>query len=162
MKANQIVLDQITNWKGLLISVFDSSGLGMASFGGFFLAINPTFSYRLAQVKAGIGVYGRPGVCITPSFRCYYHVGVPLTEAELTSTKRQYPKGFNPCEECSECEKVCPVRAIDVSKQPGAGYDREKCARFILRMKKRHGNEAKICSRCFTVCPWSMGRKNGI
>ncbi|MFX0114460.1 MAG: hypothetical protein ACFFB3_07925 [Candidatus Hodarchaeota archaeon] len=157
-KANRIVLEQIANWKGSLVSFFDSFGLGVASFGGFFLAIASTFSYRLVQVEAGVGVYGRTGVCINSSYGCYYHVDSLLTEAELTPTGQQYPDNFNPCKECSECAKACPVRAIDATKQPGVGYDRELCARFILRMKERHGIAAKICGRCFSICPWSMGR----
>lgn len=157
-EANQIVYEQISGWKGHLVDIFDNHGLGLASFGGFRLAEAPTFSYRLAQVESGIGVYGRIGVCITPQYGCYYHVGVLLVEAELTPTGRQYPEDFNPCKGCSECAQVCPVKAIDISKPPGVGYKRELCARFILRVQGKLGSEVKLCARCFSVCPWSMGR----
>ncbi len=156
--AQRIVSRQIATWKGELFGLFDDLGLGVASFGRFRFTTLPTFSYRLAQVEAGVGVYGRAGACINPDYGCYYRVGVLLTEAKLTPTDGTHLDGFNPCEGCSECGKVCPLGAIDVSKEPGAGYDRERCMRFILRMSERSGTQAKICSQCFKVCPWSMGR----
>ncbi len=157
--AQRIVSRQIAAWKGELFGLFDGFGLGVASFGRFRLTTVPTFSYRLAQVEAGVGVYGRAGACVNPDYGCYYRVGTLLTEAKLTPTSGTHLAGFNPCEGCSECGKVCPVRAIDVSKEPGAGYDRERCMRFIMRMSERSGTQAKICSQCFSVCPWSMGRR---
>jgi epoxyqueuosine reductase QueG len=160
-EANQVVYDQIAAWKGKLVGLFDNFGLGSASFGGFWLAEPPTFSYRLAQVEAGIGVYGRIGVCLNPEYGCYYHVGVLLVEAMLPPTERQYADGFSPCTGCGECAKVRPVKAIDMSLEPGAGYDRELCARFILKVNEKRGREDKLCARCFGACPWSMGKLGG-
>jgi epoxyqueuosine reductase QueG len=156
--ANRIVYRQVATWKRELFGLFDGCGLGVAGFGGFRLTTLPTFSYRLAQVEAGVGVYGRTGICINPDYGSYYYVGALLTEAELTPTNGTRLDDFAPCEGCSECGKVCPVRAIDVSKEPGAGYDRERCMRFVMKMSERSGTKAKICSHCFNVCPWSMGR----
>ncbi len=51
---------------------------------------------------------------------------------------------------------------IDSIKEPGAGYDRERCMRFIMKMSERSGIAAKICNQCFGVCPWSMGRRGTI
>ncbi len=156
--VQRIVSRQIATWKGELFGLFDSCGLGVASFGVFRRTTLPTFSYRLAQVEAGVGVYGRAGACINPDYGCYYRVGVLLTEAKLTPTSGAHLDGFNPCEGCSECGEVCPIRAIDVTKEPGAGYDRERCARFIFKMSERSGSRAYICCQCFSLCPWSMGR----
>jgi epoxyqueuosine reductase QueG len=80
------------------------------------------------------------------------------TMAALAPTSEGHLGGFRPCEGCSECAKVCPTRAIDPSKQPGAGYDRERCARFVLGMSERSGIGAKTCARCFGVCPWSKAQ----
>jgi epoxyqueuosine reductase QueG len=149
---------KIAAWKGELFGLLDSCGLGVASFGVFRYTTAPTFSYRLAQVEAGVGVYGRAGACIHPDYGCYYRVGVMLTEAKLAPTNRDHLRGFDPCDGCSECGEVCPIKAIDVSKEPGAGYDRERCARFIFAMSERSGTRAYICSQCYSQCPWSMGR----
>jgi epoxyqueuosine reductase QueG len=156
--ANRIVYRQVATWKRELFGLFDDLGLGVAGFGGFRFTTAPTFSYRLAQVEAGIGVFGRGGICINPDYGCYYYVGAVLTEAELTPTSRTHLDDFVPCEGCNECGEVCPIKAIDVSVEPGVGYDRERCMRFVMKMSERSGINAKICCHCFNVCPWSMGR----
>ena len=156
--TQRAVSGQIASWKGELFGLLDSWGLGVASFGVFRYTTQPTFSYRLAQVEAGVGVYGRAGACIHPDYGCYYRVGVLLTEAALTPTDRDHLAGFHPCTGCNACGQVCPIKAIDVSKEPGAGYDRERCARFVFAMSERSGTRAYICAQCYSLCPWSMGR----
>jgi epoxyqueuosine reductase QueG len=156
--TQKAVSRKLTTWKGTLFNLLDSSGLGVASFGVFRITTSPTFSYRLAQVEAGVGVYGRAGACIHPEYGCYYRVAVLLTEARLSPSGSTHLDDFAPCEACSECAKVCPIRAIDPVKDPGAGYDRERCARFIFKMSERSGTHAYICAQCFSICPWSMGR----
>lgn len=157
--VQRLVSRQIDTWKGELFGLLDRCGWGVASFGVFRPTTLPTFSYRLAQVEAGIGVYGRAGACIHPDYGSYYRVGVLLTEAKLTPTDGKRLDGFQPCDGCSECGRVCPIRAIDVSKEPGVGYDRERCMRFIMRMSERSGTRAYICAQCYRLCPWSMGRR---
>ena len=124
-------------------------------------------SYRLAMHKAGLGIYGRFGVCIHPEYGCYFRVGVLLTDAELAPTKRDDLANFNPCEGCSLCADVCPVHAIDATKSPAEGYNRELCMRFILTIKKRHKSEldidpygVKVCNRCFGICPYAKTKLN--
>jgi epoxyqueuosine reductase QueG len=154
-KVNASVSRQVATWRGELINLFDEFGLGIANFGGYRLTAEPTFSFRLAQYEAGIGVYGRFGVCLRPDFGCYYTVGVLLTEAKLIPSEKTWLERFAPCVDCTRCAEVCPVRAIDPSKAPVQGYNRDLCLRFILKMKSRYGDDAKICSRCFGACPWS-------
>jgi hypothetical protein len=81
--AQRTVDRQIITWKGELFGLLDGCGLGVASFGVFRPTTLPTFSYRLAQVEAGVGVYGRAGACIHPDYGSYYRVGVLLTQAVL-------------------------------------------------------------------------------
>jgi epoxyqueuosine reductase len=157
--ANKIVDRQIATWKGELFALLDDCRCGVACFGKFRPTVFPTFSYRLAQVEAGVAVYGRAGACIHPDYGCYYRVGVLLTEAKLTPGNRSHLDGFDPCQGCSECAKICPIKAIDPTKEPGAGYDGARCMRFVINMSERRGN-SKICGQCFSVCPWSMGRVN--
>lgn len=160
---NLPVFEQIAEWREGIISILDNYGFGAANFGGFWLTTEPTFSYRLAMQRAGIGVYGRFGVCINPEYGCYFRIGVILTNADLTLTKGTDLANFNPCEGCSMCADVCPVRAIDITKSPAEGYNRELCMRFILAIKKKHKSESdidpygvKVCNRCFGVCPYAQ------
>lgn len=163
--VNQPVYRGLRDWRGGLVNLFDEFGLGAANFGGFWISSEPTFSFRLAQYEAGVGVFGRFGVCLNPDFGCYYYVGVLLTEAELTPSDKGRLMDFEPCDGCTLCAEVCPVKAIDVSKAPSEGYNMELCFRFLLKLRQRHEADAiyryedvKFCGRCFSVCPWSMGR----
>ena len=165
--VNDSIYRGVKGWRGELINLFDKFGLGAANFGGFGDTTEPTFSYRLAQYEAGLGVFGRFGVCLNPDFGCYYYVGVLLTEAELTPTDKDRLMGFEPCEGCSLCAEVCPVKAIDVSKAPAEGYNMELCMRFNLKVRQRYERDAryrfnplKICCRCLTVCPWAKDKMN--
>lgn len=165
--ANEPVYRGVAGWRGELVNLFDEFGLGVANFGGFWITSEPTFSYRLAQYKVGLGVFGRFGVCLNPNFGCYYYVGVLLTEAELTPSDKDRLMDFEPCEGCSLCAEVCPVKAIDVSKAPAEGYNWELCAKFILKLRQRYEGNAiyryesvKFCSHCFAVCPWAKNKMN--
>lgn len=153
--VNEGVYCDVGRWRGEMINLFDGFGLGTANFGGFRLTSESTFSYRLTQYETGVGVYGRFGVCLNPNFGCYYFIGVLLTEAELPPSDRGRLTTFNPCDDCSLCAEVCPVKAIDATKAPPKSNNRELCTRFILKMKQRYGDSTKICGRCFSVCPWA-------
>jgi epoxyqueuosine reductase QueG len=162
---NSQIFDQIADWRGGIITILDNFGFGAANYGGFWLTTEPTLSYRLAMNRAGLGVFGRFGVCIHPEYGCYFRVGVLLTDAEFIPTKGSDLTDFNPCEGCSLCADVCPVHAIDKTKSPTEGYNRELCMRFILTIKKRHKRESdvdpygvKVCNRCFGICPYATSK----
>ena len=159
---NVEVFEQIGEWRSTIVNILDNFGIGAANYGGFWLTTEPTFSYRLVMERAGIGVYGRFGVCIYPEYGCYFRVGMLLTDAELTQTPVSDLADFAPCEGCRLCADVCPVRAIDITKSPAEGYNRALCMRFILKIKERHKKESgidpygvKVCNRCFGVCPYA-------
>ncbi len=163
--ANEHVYRGVAEWRGQLINLFDAYGKGSATFGGYWVQTEPAFSHRLAQYEAGVGVFGRCGICINPKFGGYYYVASVLTEAQLKPTDRSRLQGFRPCEGCSRCADVCPVRAIDASADPATCYDRELCVRFNLRIRQRYENKGeyqfesvKVCTRCYQVCPWATTR----
>jgi epoxyqueuosine reductase QueG len=157
-ETNQAVVDQTGAWRADILNLLDQHGLGAANFGGYGANPEPNLSYRLAQFEAGLGVFGRFGVCINPEYGCYYRAAVLLTDAVLSPSDRDSLSDFSPCEDCRECADVCPVRAIDVSQPPESGYNRDLCFRFIHKLKERRGTDFYYCSRCFSVCPWGVGR----
>jgi len=161
-KANEPVLGEIARLRSKIVDLLDSFGFAACNFGGFRSDFASTFSYRLAQHEAGLGVYGHFGVCINPTFGCYYTVGVLLTDAVIPVTDRTQLEGFQPCSRCSLCAEACPPKAIDPGKQPEIGYDRDKCIRYIRALKKKHVIEAKACSRFFSVCPWGYDKVLGL
>ena len=154
-QANAPVLARVAHLRCLLLNLLDSFGYAALNIGGFNAGFQPTFSYRLAQHEAGVGVYGRFGVCLNPTFGCGYTTGVLLTDAPLPPTPRGQLAGYAPCRDCRRCAEACPARAIDADLEPEVGYDRDRCIRYIRALKRKHGAEAKACSRCFSMCPWS-------
>jgi epoxyqueuosine reductase len=108
-------------------------------------------SFKLAAYEAGMGVFGRPSIIITPEYGPRVNLGVVLTNAELEPSGRM--KGFNPCEDCNVCVTVCPVNAIKDDMQPPTGFDRTECIRFIDWLKGKTNDHVKLCGRCFNKCP---------
>ncbi|MEM3579072.1 MAG: 4Fe-4S double cluster binding domain-containing protein [Candidatus Bathyarchaeia archaeon] len=108
-------------------------------------------SFKLAAYEAGLGVYGRNGVIITPEYGQRVNFGVVLTDAYIKHDKPL--KDFNPCKECDTCARVCPVKAIDKEKLPPTSYDRKRCLSFIDKIIEKTKWKVKLCGYCFNYCP---------
>jgi epoxyqueuosine reductase QueG len=78
--------------------------------GGIFAEL----SHRHVAAQAGLGIIGKPSICITPQFgpRCYFIT--VLTTAEYEPDPRL--DDWHPCADCDLCVKACPYDAI----KPGA------------------------------------------
>jgi len=109
------------------------------------------FSFKLAAFEAGIGVFGRNGVIITPEYGPGIRLGVLLTDAELPPTGKL--EEFQPCKSCYVCAKLCPVKAIDPSKKPPTGFLRELCINFNYYLRRKTRNRIRYCGICFENCP---------
>jgi epoxyqueuosine reductase QueG len=109
------------------------------------------FSFKLAAYEAGIGVFGRCGLIITPECGPRIRLGVLLTDAKLKPTGKL--QDFNPCQDCQRCVELCPVKAIDPAPPPPQGFDREKCVNFVYYLRKRTRNKVFYCGVCFDSCP---------
>jgi epoxyqueuosine reductase QueG len=108
-------------------------------------------SLKLAAYEAGIGMFGRPSIIVTPEFGPRVNLGAVLTDARLRADEKM--KDFNPCQECDVCANVCPVKAIRIDRIPPTGFDRRKCVDFIDWIRKKTGEKVKLCGFCFNRCP---------
>ncbi|MGC4116930.1 MAG: hypothetical protein QM765_20690 [Myxococcales bacterium] len=91
--------------KTLALSAGNMADPGPAN-GGIFAEL----SHRHVAIEAGLGILGKPLICITPQFgpRCYF-ISV-LTTAEYEPDQKLT---WNPCEGCPDlCVKACPYEAI--------------------------------------------------
>lgn len=118
------------------------------------------FSCKLAAYEAGLGVFGKCGIIITPEFGPRANIGAALTDAPLQPDGRL--QDFSPCLNCSLCAKLCPVEAIDETLEPPAGFDRSKCLGFIMWLRRRTGTDDFTCGLCYNGCPAGTKRKQGI
>jgi len=115
-------------------------------------------SFKLAAHEAGIGVYGKSGIIITPEYGPRVNIGVVVTNAALEPDKKL---DFNPCKACKVCVKVCPVRAIQEDLDSPISHSREKCLGFIERLREETKDEKFLCGYCYDRCPVGKTKKRG-
>jgi len=115
-------------------------------------------SFKLAAYEAGIGVYGKCGLIITPEYGPRVNIGVVVTDAVLKPDKKL---DFNPCEVCKVCVRVCPVDAVREGLDPPISHNREECVSFIQGLRDEIGDQKFFCGYCYDNCPVGRTRKRG-
>jgi len=115
-------------------------------------------SFKQAAHEAGIGVYGKCGLIITPEYGPRVNIGVVVTDAVLEPDKKL---DFNPCQACKVCVQVCPIKAARESLDPPISHNREECIGFIQRLRDETGDKKFFCGYCFDKCPVGRTRKKG-
>jgi len=116
-------------------------------------------SFKLAAHEAGIGVYGKCGLLITPEHGPRVNLGVVVTNAALEPDRKL---DFNPCKACDACAKVCPVNAIREDLSPPMSHSREHCVNFIQRLREETDDEKFFCGYCYAQCPVGRTKKRGL
>lgn len=117
-------------------------------------------SFKLAAYEAGLGVYGRQSLIITPQYGPRVNLGVVLTNAHMNPDKPL--KNFNPCKECGTCARLCPAKAINIEKPPPTGFNRERCLNFIDKIIEKTKGRIGICGCCYNHCPVGETRKRAL
>jgi epoxyqueuosine reductase len=108
-------------------------------------------SFKLAAYEAGLGVFGRPSILITREYGPRVNLGVVLTDASIAPDKPL--RGFNPCEGCDICVRLCPINAIDKELQPPKGFDRSRCVQFVYSIREKTKRKIMLCGYCYNNCP---------
>lgn len=108
-------------------------------------------SFKLAAHQAGIGVFGRPSILITPEYGPRVIFRAVLTNASIQADKPM--EDFEPCQECDTCIKLCPVNAIDERWPPPTGFNRERCMQFVYKIREKTDQQIMFCGYCFNRCP---------
>jgi len=108
-------------------------------------------SLKLAAYEAGLGVYGRCGIIITPRYGPRVNFGAVLTDASLKRDGKL--TDFNPCSDCRLCVGLCPVKAIRADVSPPTSHDREKCVSFVQKLREKMSDKGFLCGYCYNSCP---------
>ena len=150
--------------KRLRVWMNEEQGTGALSlpyqieYGGAFL--------KDAAVLAGLGVFGRDNLLITPEYGPRVRLRGIFLEADLEPTPRL--EGFDPCAMCSKpCQRVCPRTAFRSGKyertlckqeQDQLDVDFEVLDGSIMGLDEP-SNVTKYCRACELACP--VGQDGG-
>jgi len=110
-----------------------------------------SLSFKLAACEAGLGVFGRPSILITPEYGPRVNLGVVLTDASLEPDKPL--RGFDPCKKCDICIRLCPINAINKEMSPPKGFDRSRCVQFVYWVREKTKRKIMLCGYCYNNCP---------
>ena len=102
---------------------------------------------KLSAFEAGIGVYGRSGLIIHPVIGNRIRLGAIMTGVVLEPDGRL--EGFDPCEHCDQCIKICPAKAFDPAKSYPDSFSMETCTSKRAEIAERR----LYCHNCWAVCP---------
>jgi len=108
-------------------------------------------SFKLAAYEAGLGVFGRSSILITPEYGPRVNFGVVLTDASIEPDEPL--KDFNPCQQCDTCVSLCPINAISKELPPPKGFDRERCIGFVYKIREKTDRRIRLCGYCYNRCP---------
>jgi epoxyqueuosine reductase len=108
-------------------------------------------SFKLAAYEAGLGVFGRPSILITPEHGPRVNFGAVVTDASIQPDRPL--KDFNPCQQCDTCIRLCPINAINKKMPPPKGFDRNRCVQFIDQIREKTNRRIRFCGYCYNHCP---------
>jgi epoxyqueuosine reductase QueG len=108
-------------------------------------------SIKLAAYEAGLGVFGRPSILITPEYGPRVIFRAVLTNASMLPDKPL--TDFDPCRKCGTCVRLCPVNAIDERLPPPTGFNRDRCVQFVYKIREKTSRKIMYCGYCFNCCP---------
>lgn len=115
-------------------------------------------STRHAAVEAGLGIFGKSRLLLTPRFGPRQRLAAVVTNAELTPDRKlTLEEAHQLCPpHCKACFGACPGKALSLD-----GIDWRKCNDVIRPHNGQYGYSA--CSECMLSCPAGLTfHKNSI
>ena len=112
--------------------------------------------HKTTGTRSGLGWIGRCALLISPKYGAALRLSTILTDMPI---KTGTPIDDSLCDDCTECQDVCPVDAInevkwDSKKEREEYFNAEKCFEFIKKeMQRTHGKS--LCAKCGLACPYT-------
>lgn len=110
---------------------------------------------KLGAIRAGLGWQGKHSLLISKKFGTFLALGGIITDAEFEINT---PEERNRCRECDQCQKACPVGALE---KPYI-LNLKKCMSYRLqvdnlpeRIQAVMQNRVADCEICQDACPWN-------
>jgi O-acetylhomoserine (thiol)-lyase len=111
-------------------------------------------SHRHAGELAGLGVFGKNSLLLSPKYGARMRLVSVITDANLIPDKRLE---IDFCMDCDKCIRACPVKALKGVRT----VDKKACDNQHIRIGKKldlSGWE-QVCGVCIRVCPVGIGAK---
>jgi epoxyqueuosine reductase len=114
----------------------------------------PTVSHKMIAHIAGLGWIGKNCLLITKQHGPRVRFISILTNAPLKTINNPL---VQQCNECDECIKACPVKAIKgknyiMGEAREVRFDFVKCQKYFERLKKNR--KYPTCGMCLYACPY--------
>jgi epoxyqueuosine reductase len=143
----------------------------MSQLGKKLKLISPTFEWqsytdtgplidRYLAAQAGLGIYGRNNCLIHPKFGSFFVIGYMLVNEPFDESMDKI-EALQPCMECGNCQRACPVQALETPFQ----IDPDRCLSHQLQrreqipphLRSQAGLMLYGCDICQNVCPHNQG-----
>lgn len=105
-------------------------------------------SHKHAGELAGLGVFGKNNLLLSPEYGSRMRLVSVITDADLASDKR-LEADF--CSDCDECIRACPAKALKGNRR----VDKKACddREFRIGQKFDPSGGQQPCGVCIRVCP---------
>ncbi len=110
---------------------------------------------KLAAIRAGLGWQGKHSLLISKKYGTFLALGGVLTDANLEQSVKKEP---DRCHKCTECQKACPVKAIekphvlDINRCISSLLSRDNLPHEVVDLME---NRIQDCEICQDACPWN-------
>ncbi|MHA1907182.1 MAG: 4Fe-4S binding protein [Candidatus Thorarchaeota archaeon] len=112
----------------------------------------PSLYLKEAGHYAGLGVFGKNNLLLTPDFGPNIRLRALVTDVQFDPDPID---NEDRCKDCTLCIQACPADAL------AQVYDKEKCLRYCESHLEHFTGVAVLwCIRCIEACPYSKGQFN--
>lgn len=115
--------------------------------------VNP-FNEKTLAYLAGLGVFGKNNLIISPRFGTYHYLATILTDLKFSEYSK--PLEIDLCGQCDFCIKACPTKALNQV------FVREKCLSYLTQypsinyeLYNKIRNVFVGCDICQEICPYN-------
>ncbi len=117
------------------------------------ISYNPSLFLKEAGYFAGLGVFGKNNLLLTPAFGPNIRLRALVTDAQFDSDSLI---DQDLCAKCSLCIQACPANAL------AGKYDKQKCRAYCESHLEHITEDAVLwCIKCIEACPHTRTSDSG-
>lgn len=154
IELNEIILDGEEYIKNTMN--YNALAISRERVAGELKDLASKIPHKTTGTRSGLGWIGRCALLINPEYGAALRISTLLTDMPI---KVGTPIDDSKCDDCTECQDVCPVDAINEVKwnsrrEREEYFEAEKCFEFIKsEMERTNGNS--LCAKCGLACPYT-------